>query len=67
MRGVRCTCVSGVLMKHGKLGQVVEKALVLREQKHKYVKREKEALNICAHPLVVHLFCTFQVNPKPEP
>ena len=42
--------------------QVVEKALVLREQKHKYVKREKEALNICSHPLVVHLFCTFQVN-----
>ena len=40
--------------------KVVEKALVLKEGKHKYVKMEKETLNRCAHPHVVHLFCTFQ-------
>ncbi len=27
----------------------------------RYVKMEKETLNRCAHPNVVHLFCTFQV------
>ena len=34
--------------------------MVLKEGKHKYVKVEKETLNRCAHPHVVHLFCTFQ-------
>jgi hypothetical protein len=43
------------------LVQVVEKALVIREKKEKYIAREKEALLLCKHPMVVRLFSTFQV------
>eukprot|EP00960_Hanusia_phi_P020578 606761-Hanusia_phi.AAC.1 len=39
---------------------MVEKALVVREKKHKYVVMEKDVLNRCRHPNVVKLFCTFQ-------
>ena len=42
--------------------QVVEKALVIRERKEKYVAREKEALLLCRHPMIVRLHSTFQVN-----
>ena len=41
--------------------QVVEKALVIREKKEKYIAREKEALLLCKHPMVVRLYSTFQV------
>ena len=40
--------------------KMVEKALVLREKKQKYVVMEKDVLNRCRHPNVVKLFCTFQ-------
>ncbi len=46
------------------LAQVVEKALVIREKKEKYVAREKEALLLCRHPMVVRLHSTFQVRPR---
>ena len=45
--------------------QVVEKALVIREKKEKYVAREKEALLLCRHPMVVRLHSTFQVPARP--
>mmetsp|Transcript_45565 Transcript_45565/g.108029 ORF Transcript_45565/g.108029 Transcript_45565/m.108029 type:complete len:506 (+) Transcript_45565:113-1630(+) len=40
--------------------KVVEKALVIREKKQKYVVMERDVLNRCRHPNVVRLFCTFQ-------
>lgn len=43
------------------LMQIVEKALVIREKKEKYIAREKEALLLCKHPMVVRLYSTFQV------
>lgn len=40
--------------------KVVEKALVVRENKVKYVTIERDVLNRCRHPNVVRLYCTFQ-------
>ena len=40
--------------------KVVEKALVVKENKVKYVAIERDVLNRCRHPNVVRLYCTFQ-------
>ena len=44
------------------LPQVVEKSLVIKEKKSKYVVMEKDCLNLCKHPNIVRLYCTFQVK-----
>jgi 3-phosphoinositide dependent protein kinase-1 len=45
-----------------KFPQIVEKSLVIKEKKSKYVVMEKDCLNLCKHPNIVRLFCTFQVE-----